>query len=134
MLLRLIPEFGGDRTTHGIIAMNDTGSDLLTLFDDDFPFLGNTVGYSGWLGPVRILDANGNVPVFPQIRVQVQMVRDDNTPWGDWMEETAIVRVRNPNVSRLSGRGIRAHLYFATAPGNHTVAVATTKGGLMSLL
>lgn len=134
MLLRLIPELGGDRTIHGIIALNDTGSNILTLFDDDFPFLGNTAGYSGWLQPVRIVDANGNRPLFRRLNVQVRMVRDDNTPWGDWMEETAIVRVQGPNVPRLSGPGIRAHLYFATAPGNHTVAVASTKGGLVSLL
>ena len=114
--------------------MNDTGSDVLTLFDDDFLSLGNTVGYSGWLQPVKIVDANGNVLFFPCVQVQVRMVCDDNTPWGDWMEETAIVRVRVPGVSRLSGPGIRTHLYFATAPGNHTVAVASTKGGLVSLL
>lgn len=134
MLLRLIPELGGDRTIHGIIALNDTGSNILTLFEDDFPFLGNRAGYSGWLQPAQVADANGNEQFFPCIRVQVQMVRDDNTPWGDWMEETAIVRVGVPNVPRLSGPGIRAHLYFATAPGNHTIAVASTKGGLVSLL
>jgi hypothetical protein len=47
MLVRLIPAQGGDGTTHGIIAMNDTGSDVPTLFDIDMPYLGNVHGYNG---------------------------------------------------------------------------------------
>ena len=30
MLLRLIPELGVDRTVYSVIAMNNTGSDMLT--------------------------------------------------------------------------------------------------------
>ena len=46
MLLRLIPELGGDGTVCGIIAMNDTGSDVLSLFTTDLPYLrGNIQGY-----------------------------------------------------------------------------------------
>lgn len=36
----------------------------------------------------------------------------------------------DPNVARLSGLGIRKILYLAAAPGNHLLAVSTTKGGL----
>jgi len=35
MLLRLTPALGGDGIVFGIIAMNDTGSDILTLFRSD---------------------------------------------------------------------------------------------------
>jgi hypothetical protein len=41
MLLRLIPAHGGDGTIYGIIAINDTGSDMLTLFTTDLLQLGN---------------------------------------------------------------------------------------------
>jgi hypothetical protein len=48
MLLRLKPDQGGDGTVHGIGAMNDTGSEILSLFDTDMPYLGgNLQGYSG---------------------------------------------------------------------------------------
>jgi hypothetical protein len=80
MLLRLIPERGGDGTVYGIIVMNDTGSDILTLFTIDLPRLGNIQGYTGWHAPMSVIDANGNLTVFPTILVQVQPVRDDNTP------------------------------------------------------
>ncbi|KIN00500.1 hypothetical protein OIDMADRAFT_19556 [Oidiodendron maius Zn] len=134
MLLRLTPELGGDGTEYGIIAMNDTGSDILSLFTTDIPNLGNNAGYLGWHGPVAIIDANGSITLFQRILVQVQLVRDDNTPWSDWIDETAIVRQPSPNVIRLSGAEIREVLYFGTAPGNHLLAVSSTKGGLTSLL
>jgi hypothetical protein len=51
MLLRLTPTLGGDGTVYGIIAMNDTGSDILSLFTIDLPHLvGNIQGYLGWHG------------------------------------------------------------------------------------
>jgi hypothetical protein len=81
------------------------------------------------------MDANSTITVFPALMVEVQLVRDDNTPWGDWVDELAIVKPPpGRNVPRLSGVGIREHLYIGTAPGNHLLAVSATKGGLTSLL
>jgi hypothetical protein len=48
MLLRLIPGHGCDGMVYCIIAMNDTSSDMLTLFNTDLAVLGNIQGYSGW--------------------------------------------------------------------------------------
>lgn len=133
MLVRLIPALGGDGTTHGIIAMNDTGSDMLTLYTSDFMYLGNFNLYAGWQVLVGVTDANGMVRYFQSILVQVLLVGNGDIPWrSNWIEEDAIIR--QDNVPRLSGAGIRQHLYFGTAPGNHYLAVATTKGGLSSLL
>ena len=53
------------------------------------------------------------------ILVQVQVVRDDNTTWSDWIDEVAIIKQPVLNVPRLSGIGIRDILYISTAPGNH---------------
>jgi hypothetical protein len=46
MLLRLIPELGGDGTIYGIILLNDTGSDIMTLLTTDLPQLGNIQEYA----------------------------------------------------------------------------------------
>lgn len=134
MLLRLILHLGGDGTVCGVIAMNDTGSEILTIFDVDLPFLGNLQGYAGWDGLVAISGAGGIVGVFPKLSVQVQLVGDDNLLWSDWVFEDAIVRPAGPGIPRLSGYGIREALYFATGPGNHVLAASTTKGGLATLL
>ena len=98
MLLRLTPAFGGDGTVYGIIAVNDTGSDVLTNFNTDLPQLGNIQGYTGWLLPTAIVDVNGVVTFFPTIRVQVQLVRDNNMPWSDWIDESALVKQLGPNI------------------------------------
>jgi hypothetical protein len=83
---------------------------------------------------MSVIDANGSLTVFPTILVQVQLVRDDNTLWGDWIDERAIVRQPGLDVSRLPGVGIRRILYIGTTPGNHLLAVSASKGGLASLL
>ncbi|KIN01386.1 hypothetical protein OIDMADRAFT_180208 [Oidiodendron maius Zn] len=123
-----------DGTVHGIIAMNDTGSDILSLFNSDLQYLGNIQGYTGWRGVIPISYGNGVIQYYRKIRVEVQLVRDDNTPWSDWIEEVAIVKLNSPGLSRLSGYGIRNALYLGTSPGNHSLAVAATKSGLASLL
>ncbi len=86
MLLRLTPTYGGNRTVHGIIAMNDTGSDILTLFNTDLALLGNVQGYTGWRLLTVVGDGDDTATAFRTIAVQVQPVRDDNTTWGDWIE------------------------------------------------
>jgi len=136
-LLRLSPDLGGDGTTIGIAVLNDTGSDYLTVFETDLPLLGNMEMYSGQRNPVTTRDANG--VLTPRQRrqrmaVQVRLVRGDDSPWGDWIDEDAVVKRPLPGVPRLSGYQIRRNLFFGTSPTHHHVAVATTKGGMSSLL
>jgi hypothetical protein len=101
MLLRLMPHLGGDGTVCGIVVINDTGSDVLSLFHSDLQHLGNIQGYTGWLGDAAIACANGAISIYPRICVEIQMVRDDNTPWSDWIEEEAIIQADSPSLSRL---------------------------------
>jgi hypothetical protein len=68
------------------------------------------------------------------IVVEVQLVGNGNIPWSNWIDECAIVKLALPGIIRLSGTGIRNKLYIATTPGNNSLAVSATKGGLTSLL
>ena len=99
----LLPRMGGDGTIHGIICMTDSGSDRMSLFETEFP-------YAGWAVPQHIRYADGRIGVHRSLRVEVQMVRYDGTPWSDWIEEHAIVMPLEDGVSRLSGGGIRQQL------------------------
>jgi hypothetical protein len=69
MLLRLTPLLGGDGTVHGIITINDTGSEILSLFTTDLLRLGNIQGYTGWQAPTAIIVANGGMTFFSTILV-----------------------------------------------------------------
>jgi hypothetical protein len=89
MLVRLTPELGGDGTIHRITVLNDTGSGIMTLLSTDLSQLGNLQAYTGWLAPTGVTDASGRRAVFRTLNIQVQLVRNDNTPWGDWILERA---------------------------------------------
>jgi hypothetical protein len=135
MHLRLIPGLGSDGTTFGIGGLNDTSSDGLLILDSDLLQLGGGVqAYRGWAEMVEVRNANGAVDELRSILVEVQLVRDDDSPWTDWIREAATIMPVQPGISRLSGPAMRDVLYFGTAPGNQTLAVSTTKGGLSSLL
>jgi hypothetical protein len=71
VLLKLIPGRGGDGTVDGIIAMNDTGSDMLMLFTTDLTRLENTQGYTGWHAPREVMDANSTTSIFPALTIEV---------------------------------------------------------------
>jgi hypothetical protein len=66
-----------------------------------------------------------------RILVEVQLVQNDNTAWLDWIEELAIFIPNSQGIPRLSGYRIRQALSRATSPGNHSLAVATTKGTVL---
>ena len=134
MRVRLIPEQGGDGTVHHITVLNDTGSSRLSLRDTDLQYLGNSEGYNGWLGHTAVRKASGTINRYRRLLLQFQLVREDDSPWSDWIDERALVKPVAPGVPRLSGNRIRDVMYLGTAPGNHFLAVAATKGGMTSLL
>ena len=84
--------------------------------------------------PTGVIDTNGTITVLPTIVVQVRPVGRDDRLWGNWINEVATVKTLGLNVPRLSGLGIRGHLYLGTASGSHPLAVSAIKGGLTSLL
>lgn len=54
--------------------------------------LENIQGYICWHAPTGVIDANDSLIVFLTILVQVQLMRDNNTSWGDWIYERAIAK------------------------------------------
>ena len=134
MRVRLIPDKGGDGTVHHIIVINDTGAARMSLRDTDLQHLGNRQGYTGWEGYTEVRNANGTRNRYRKLLLQFQLVRGDDSPWSNWIEERALIKPVIPGVPRLSGNKFRDVLYTGTAPGNHFLAVAATKGGMASFL
>lgn len=60
--------------------MNDTSSDILTLYRSDFMHLGNFDFYIGWRVPVLVMDANGVVTYCRSITVEVLPVGNGGIP------------------------------------------------------
>ena len=81
MRVRLTPQQGGDGTVHRIIVINDTGASRLSLHNTDMQHLGNSQGYTGWQGYSTVRNASGTINRYRRLLVQIQLVRDDDSPW-----------------------------------------------------
>ncbi|EGE07551.1 hypothetical protein TEQG_06465 [Trichophyton equinum CBS 127.97] len=101
--------------------LNDTGSDLLIVFDTDLIILGIPPTYMGFGPPIGIVTAGGSV------RVEIQLLNFQSEPIPGWTFEEAVVVLSSEGAVRLSGNGMRQCLYFATAPGNTQLYVSQKK-------
>ena len=91
--------------------------------------------YGGWCDDVHVVVANGGVERLHSLWVEIRFVAPEmSLPWGPWILEQAVVRQASFGIERLSGDGMRQHLFFGTPPGNTHVAVATTKYGMSSIV
>jgi len=121
-----------------IVISNDTGSNVLGLFPSDLQWLGiNEQNYAMFMGQSVIQTAAGPVS-RTQLFIDMQVLKEDGTMVSECFTEDAII-VPSPNQPgdlqvRLSGGGMRNHLYFATAPDNATLFVACKKDGLVAQL
>lgn len=111
---------------------NDTGSNMQTLYPLDAAALGVDPNSQHLVRQV-IRTPAGNM-VCPTMPISMQIVQP-NLPWTPltpWYVEEAVI---NPNaVERLSGPGMRNHLYFCTAPGNQLLYISTTKTALRDIV
>ena len=114
--------------------MNDPGSDAFMLLDIDLLHWGNINDYWGMLAPAAIITANGTLEYLPSLLVEIQIVDKNLQPWSGWIPEVAIISQAQLFTGRLTGFGIRNHLYFATSPGNADLAVASFHGAHFALL
>ncbi|KDB21867.1 hypothetical protein H109_06216, partial [Trichophyton interdigitale MR816] len=103
--------------------LNDTGSDLLIVFDTDLIILGIPPTYMGFGPPIGIVTAGGSV------LVEIQLLNFQREPIPGWTFEEAVVVLSRSSEGavRLSGNGMRQCLYFATAPGNTQLYVSQEK-------
>lgn len=135
--MRGIPGFGaiGGEIRRQIV--NDTGSNMMSLFDSDLIAMGiqrvnsGPNPYLAWGIPMPILTANGIVN-RDSLTIQIQLQKQDTTAASEWIREGAVVVPQQGN--RLSGGEIRNNFYFATAPGNQHLFVAEKKNGIISQL
>ena len=132
--MRLVPRWGGDGREFACTILNDTGSNTLTVFDTDLVALGaHLTLYFGYGPLIPISTANGTV-MRQKIWVETKLVHQDGREFSNWILEDGIIMPQTDDALRLSGRGIRKELYFATAPGNGYLYVAEAKNGIVTQL
>ncbi|OAA58999.1 hypothetical protein SPI_06201 [Niveomyces insectorum RCEF 264] len=113
-----------------VAIVNDTGSNRQTVLPTDMQALGFDSGRHASAN-VLVTTAGGNI-VRVSLWLAMQIVKENGDPLTHWYIEAAVVGEFSD--ARLSGNGMRNHLYFATAPGNAALFVAAKKHGLVSLL
>jgi hypothetical protein len=112
---------------------NDIGSDVQTIFLADLAALQyNPATYYGPIRPWLIQTANGLAHRM-MINIEIQIIKADGTAVTGWFRERAMITPPVVGMQyRLSGRAMRDHLYFATAPGNAMLYVK--KNGIITQL
>ena len=133
--MRLISELGGSNGKQITkLVLNDTGSSLQTVFIRDIKEMTNGISqYWGKGEDMTVRTANGLVS-RPTVLIEVRLLKCNGEVFSNWIREWGSITPDGDPYSRLSGRGIREQLFFATAPGNHWLYVSETKSGLMSQL
>lgn len=109
---------------------NDTGSSVQTVLPQDVEYLNYDPDVHG--GGFAGINTAAGVVHRQRLYLDMQIVDTDGRPFTSWYQQLAVVG--DPHSLRLSGEGMRNHLYFATSPGNAVLYVAVKKHGLMSLL
>ena len=131
--MRLTLVEGGSGQWFYIRMMNDTGSDIMTMFDTDFAQLGDLTFYFPLYDRRQINNANEFIEFLYTIDLEVQLVRESGEPWSEIFLERALIR-QPFGVHRLSGLGLRHNFFIGTGPGFDRLSMANTKGGMSSML
>jgi hypothetical protein len=115
-------------------TLNDTGSNRQTIWQSDYNFLTNGQMYGGFLGHINLYYANGTFDTLDMIVVEIQLVDAQGVEWSPWFQEMAVIQPNWAGGSRLSGCQLRKGYFFGTSPTHLHVSIASTKGGMHSLL
>lgn len=113
-------------------ALNDTGSDVMTLFYNEASYL----GWQAALFPpyqIQVSSADG-VTLRESISVLARVYDDNGFALTDWFEEQVVLRNYTGVEVRLSGASVRDQLYIGTAPRLQNLYVARTKTQLFKVL
>lgn len=132
MRIVLPPNYGGYGLSLVVRALNDTGSDIMTLFYHEAINMGwqpNVFPST----PVQITSANGSA-LLESIEVLAQVCDYNGSPLTDWFPEPVVLRHSTGVEARLSGSNVRNQLYIGTAPRLRNLYVARTKTRLSRIL
>jgi len=125
---------GGDNTIQTDIGiLNDTGSEILTIYDTDIVLL-SCAGHGGSVGHVFITDANGGLSAFPRWNMEIQLTTEDGDAWSPWIREAAAEKSALSGASRLSGSELRRQFFIGTNRAYDMLAVSATLGGMSANL
>lgn len=118
--------------------MNDTGSDIQTLYAADYLVLSTAlfknIGLYLWTTPCNISTANGSVRL-PTTIIQISVIAPTGDPANpykvimDWEDQQVVIMPTGSPC--LSGDTMRNHLFFCTPKGNHALYIADCKTTLM---
>jgi len=129
----LLPQnYGGHGPPMIVRALNDTGSDIMTLFYQEAINM-------GWqpnvfpATPIQINSADG-LTLQESIWVFAQICDYNGSPLTEWFAERVVLRHFTGAEARLSGGNVRNQLYIGTAPGLQNLYVAQTKTHLSRIL
>src|ERR1700722_3431973 len=129
----LLPQiYGGSGPPVIVRALNDTGSNIMTLFYQEAINM-------GWqpnvfpATPIQITSAGGST-LEEAIRVFAQVCDYNGSPLTEWFAERVVLRRFTGVEARLSGSNVRNQLYIGTAPRLQNLYVARTKTHLSRIL
>lgn len=127
--------YGGPGIIIQVPVIYDTGSNILSLFFEDFIEMGHVlVPQYPSTGSIEIIIADGTRSLFDSYMVQWRLSEPGtNIGWSAWVEEDHIFRPARPGAHRLSGTMIHQSFYIGSGPAT-ALSVATTRGGMNSQL
>ena len=114
-------------------VLNDTGSTAMSLSRLDAQLLGvSRENYDMRMRLVNIKTQNGILRDVLYVKVEIDLMKQGQGI-GEWFEEDAYIGSFPPGHCLVSGRKMRDHYYFATAPGNSKLLITKHKASLMTL-
>jgi hypothetical protein len=129
----LLPQYyGGYGPPVVVQALNDTGSDIMTLFYHEAINMGwqpNVFPST----PVQITSASGP-ELLESIHVLAKVYDYNGSPLTEWFAERVVLRHFTGLEARLSGSNVRDQLYIGTAPRLQNLYMARTKTHLSRIL
>lgn len=117
--LRSLGKGGPPELTTKVEVHNDTGSNLLTVFDTDLWSLGSSeTTYWAIEAPSAVRLAAGHTVMMRCMPVEIRLLDRNGFPMTPWFEERGVLVEYKPGSIRLSGLSMRNELYFVTNRSN----------------
>jgi hypothetical protein len=122
MRIVLPQNYGGHGSPVVVRALNDTGSDTMTLFYQE----AINMGWQPNVFPATLIQINSadGLTLQESIQVFAQVCDYNGSPLTEWFAEQVVIRYFTGVEARLSGSNVRNQLYIGTAPGLRNLYMA----------